>query len=61
MNETKVKQVAMNLTVIEFQGFCEGMKLTWFFRAVPSASNRTVKYQKFWAGAYDKYSQHCKG
>ncbi len=60
MNETKVKQIAMNLTATEFQGFCKGMELTWFFRGIPEATKRTVKYKNFWDNAYLKYVSFTK-
>jgi len=64
MDETShnMHRISMNLTKVEFDGFCKGMSLQWLFRAADDTSRNTRagKKLKFWDRAYDKYSHNCK-
>ena len=64
MDETtaNMQRISMNLTKVEFSGFCKGMSLQWMFRALDGTTknNRATKKFNFWDAAYDRYSHNCK-
>lgn len=60
--QNNISKIALNLTCSEFNGYCKGMALRWFFKCESdkkknyNAFNRSV----FWEGAYDKHKHNCK-
>ena len=52
MNEASanIERIAMNLTAFEFEGYCKGMSLHWFFKAIDKGKNsqHENKRVKFW-------------
>ena len=55
-----ISNIALNLTKVEFKGYCKGMELHWFFKANESTYGHTAyKRSKWWNSAYDKYKHDC--
>lgn len=62
---TSLMQISSNLTKEEFNGYCKGMALHWFFKHIDETMNKAGrggagKRTTFWDGVYDKYSHNCK-
>ena len=60
--ENNLNKIATNLTCEEFNGYCKGMSLHWFFKCTNGKQNNPAAFKRslFWEGAYDKYKYNCK-
>lgn len=56
-----VSSIAMNLTEVEFRGYCEGMQVVYILRAERGRNKSSCgRRLAFWMSAFNQYKHLCK-
>ena len=55
-----IKAIAMNLTITEFHGYCEGMAVNYALKVSRGSKPSCDKRLVYWSSVYDKYKHLCR-